>query len=174
MHDSLAETVKWLQSVVRGFFQYHAVPGNQKRLGAFRTAVLRLWLRQIRRRSQRSRWTWDRSLERLSWRQTRVGTWPSTPPTPAQLSGAGCRRMTWRSHLTDDHSLKRSAAEGVEERCLTHCQCFVQAMELSGRGRSRCRSPARTFHSTSCREIESDAASAARRGMRWADAYSRP
>jgi RNA-directed DNA polymerase len=65
MHDSLAETVKWLQSVVRGFFQYHAVPGNQKRLGAFRTAVLRLWLRQIRRRSQRSRWTWDRFLERL-------------------------------------------------------------------------------------------------------------
>jgi len=65
MHDSLAETTKWLQSVVRGFFQYHAVPGNQKRLGAFRTTVLRLWLRQIRRRSQRSRWTWDRFLERL-------------------------------------------------------------------------------------------------------------
>jgi RNA-directed DNA polymerase len=65
MHDSLAETTKWLQSVVRGYFQYHAVPGNQKRLGAFRTAVLRLWLRQIRRRSQRSRWTWDRFLERL-------------------------------------------------------------------------------------------------------------
>ena len=65
MHDSLAETVKWLQSVVRSFFQYHAVPGNQKRLGAFRNAVLRLWLRQIRRRSQRSRWTWDRFLERL-------------------------------------------------------------------------------------------------------------
>jgi group II intron reverse transcriptase/maturase len=65
MHDPLPETVKWLQSVVRGYFQYHAVPGNEKRLGAFRTIVLRLWLRQIRRRSQRSRWTWDRFLERL-------------------------------------------------------------------------------------------------------------
>jgi RNA-directed DNA polymerase len=65
MHDPLPETVKWLQSVVRGYFQYHAVPGNEKRLGAFRTNVLRLWLRQIRRRSQRSRWTWDRFLERL-------------------------------------------------------------------------------------------------------------
>jgi RNA-directed DNA polymerase len=65
MHDPLPETVKWLQSVVRGYFQYHAVPGNEKRLGAFRTSVLRLWLRQIRRRSQRSRWTWDRFLERL-------------------------------------------------------------------------------------------------------------
>jgi RNA-directed DNA polymerase len=65
MHDPLPETAKWLQSVVRGYFQYHAVPGNEKRLGAFRTHVLRLWLRQIRRRSQRTRWTWDRFLERL-------------------------------------------------------------------------------------------------------------
>ena len=65
MHDSLAETTKWLQSVVRGYFQYHAVPGNEKRLEAFRAAVLRLWLRQIRRRSQRSRWTWERFLERF-------------------------------------------------------------------------------------------------------------
>ena len=60
MHDSLAETVKWLQSVVRGYFQYHAIPGNEERLRAFRKDVLRLWLRQLRRRSQRSRWTWER------------------------------------------------------------------------------------------------------------------
>jgi RNA-directed DNA polymerase len=65
LHDSLADTVKWLQSVVRGYFQYHAVPGNEKSLGQFRTHVLRLWLRQIRRRSQRNCWTWERFLERL-------------------------------------------------------------------------------------------------------------
>jgi RNA-directed DNA polymerase len=65
LHDPLADTAKWLQSVVRGYFQYHAVPGNEKNLGQFRTHVLRLWLRQIRRRSQRSRWTWERFLERL-------------------------------------------------------------------------------------------------------------
>ena len=65
MHDPLMETAKWLQSVVRGYFQYHAVPGNEKSLGQFRTHILRLWLRQIRRRSQRSRWTWKRFLERL-------------------------------------------------------------------------------------------------------------
>jgi len=64
-HDPLAETVKWLKSVVGGYLQYHAIPGNEKRLGAFRKTVLRLWLRQIRRRSQRNRWTWDRFLERL-------------------------------------------------------------------------------------------------------------
>jgi hypothetical protein len=64
-HDPLGETAKWLQSVVRGYFQYHAIPGNEKSLGQFRNHVRRLWLRQIRRRSQRSRWTWVRFLERL-------------------------------------------------------------------------------------------------------------
>jgi RNA-directed DNA polymerase len=66
MHESIKDTLKWLQSVVRGYYQYHAVPGNDHRLRAFRKDVLRLWLRQLRRRSQRSRWTWERFRERLA------------------------------------------------------------------------------------------------------------
>ena len=65
-HESIEVTLKWLQSVVRGYFQYHAVPGNEHRLRAFRKDVLRQWLRQLRRRSQRSRWTWERFRERLA------------------------------------------------------------------------------------------------------------
>lgn len=65
MHDSLEETKKWLVGVVRGYFQYHAVPGNEQRLWGFRKDVLRLWLQAIRRRSQRSRWNWKQYLERL-------------------------------------------------------------------------------------------------------------
>jgi RNA-directed DNA polymerase len=65
LHGSLAGTIKWLQSMVRGYFQYHAIPGNEVRLQAFRHDVLRLWMRQLRRRSQRSGWTWERFLERL-------------------------------------------------------------------------------------------------------------
>jgi RNA-directed DNA polymerase len=65
-HESSDHTAEWLGSVTRGFFQYHAVPGNQDRLRVFRTDVLRSWLRQLRRRSQRSRWTWERFLERLA------------------------------------------------------------------------------------------------------------
>jgi RNA-directed DNA polymerase len=49
----------------KGYFQYHAVPGNEVRLHAFRHDVLRLWMRQLRRRSQRRRWTWERFVERL-------------------------------------------------------------------------------------------------------------
>ena len=66
MHQSLADTIKWLQTLVRGYFQYHAIPGNEKRLRAFRNDVLRIWLSLLRRRSQRSRWTWERFLERLA------------------------------------------------------------------------------------------------------------
>ena len=28
MHEPVAETGKWLKSVVQGYFNYHAVPGN--------------------------------------------------------------------------------------------------------------------------------------------------
>ena len=65
MHEKIAVTAEWLQKVVRGYFQYHAVPGNEERLRSFRKDVLRRWLSQLRRRSQRSRWTWELFQERL-------------------------------------------------------------------------------------------------------------
>jgi group II intron reverse transcriptase/maturase len=64
-HASVAETKEWLISAVRGYFQYQALPDNQQQLKSFRNDVLRLWLRQLRRRSQRNHWTWARFLERL-------------------------------------------------------------------------------------------------------------
>jgi RNA-directed DNA polymerase len=60
LHAELGDTVRWLQAVVRGYFQYHAIPDNEERLKVFRHEILRLWLRQLRRRSQRSKWTWER------------------------------------------------------------------------------------------------------------------
>jgi hypothetical protein len=50
----------WLQRVVQGYLNYHAVPGNLKRLGMFRAEVCRAWMHALRRRSQRSRTTWER------------------------------------------------------------------------------------------------------------------
>src|SRR5499425_1162027 len=55
LHDPVAETGKWLRSVVQGYFNYHAVPGNLDSLWTFRVRVLRLWRTILRRRSQRSR-----------------------------------------------------------------------------------------------------------------------
>jgi RNA-directed DNA polymerase len=61
MHEPVPETGKWLRSVVQGYFNYHAVPGNGKRLLAFRDAVVRYWRRTLCRRSQTGRVTWERT-----------------------------------------------------------------------------------------------------------------
>jgi group II intron reverse transcriptase/maturase len=60
MNDPIEQTGNWLKQVVRGYYNYHAVPGNLKRLYTFRRATARYWLFTLRRRSQRSRWTWGR------------------------------------------------------------------------------------------------------------------
>src|SRR5229473_2590438 len=59
-HLSVAELGKWLRSVVQGYFNYHAVPGNLASLRSFRLQVIRRWMRALRRRSQKSRMTWPR------------------------------------------------------------------------------------------------------------------
>ena len=42
---------------------YHAVPTNYGSLVAFQRHVIRLWLRALRRRSQRDRTTWKRMYQ---------------------------------------------------------------------------------------------------------------
>jgi hypothetical protein len=59
-HAPIAQTGQWLRSVVQGYFNYHAVPGNMRTLGTFRRRVLRLWRRQLRLRSQKTRMNWQR------------------------------------------------------------------------------------------------------------------
>jgi RNA-directed DNA polymerase len=43
MHDPVPQTGRWLRSVLQGYFNYYAVPGNLNTLGLFRDRVLRLW-----------------------------------------------------------------------------------------------------------------------------------
>ena len=65
MHHSIPQQGHWLRQVVRGYFAYHAVPTNIQSLSAFRYFVGRLWLKTLRRRSQKDRFSWDR-LTRLA------------------------------------------------------------------------------------------------------------
>src|SRR5258706_2179113 len=60
MHEPIPQQGRWLGQVVRGYFQYHAVPTNYPRLAAFRFHVMKLWWRTLRRRSQKDWTTWDR------------------------------------------------------------------------------------------------------------------
>ncbi len=59
MHEPIAETGKWLRSVLTGYYQYFAVPGNIPVLKRFRTQVSRQWFRALEQRSQR-RPTWEK------------------------------------------------------------------------------------------------------------------
>jgi len=61
-HEPIAATGAWLKSVVRGYFNYHAVPGNMDSLNSFRAQVIWRWHRALRRRSQRGRMSWERFL----------------------------------------------------------------------------------------------------------------
>lgn len=60
MHEPIVRQGRWLASVVRGYFHYHAIPGNSRAICAFRTQVSRLWFRTLKRRSQKTRITWER------------------------------------------------------------------------------------------------------------------
>lgn len=59
-HQPIPEQGKWLGSVLRGHYAYYAVPTNIRPLCTFRTELGRVWYRALRRRSQRTRLTWQR------------------------------------------------------------------------------------------------------------------
>jgi len=63
MHQPIPEIGKWLRQVVKGYFNYHAVPTNSRVLVAFLDEVIRLWYHALRRRSQRGRLSWERMIE---------------------------------------------------------------------------------------------------------------
>ena len=60
LHDPVPEVGSWLRSVVGGHLRYYGVPTNSRALRLFRLRVGRLWYRSMRRRSQKTRLTWER------------------------------------------------------------------------------------------------------------------
>jgi group II intron reverse transcriptase/maturase len=80
-HLPVPEQGRWLASVLSGHYRYYAVPDNIRALDAFREEVIRHWLRALRRRSQRSRMTWER-MRRIArrWlpRPRILHPWPTT------------------------------------------------------------------------------------------------
>src|SRR5712675_2883700 len=57
-HQPIPVQGKWLRQVVKGYFNYHAVPTNNQALAAFHFFVTELWQRSLRRRSQKDGTTW--------------------------------------------------------------------------------------------------------------------
>ena len=61
MHQAIPVQGKWLGQVVSGYFNYHAVPTNQRALIMFRDEITRRWQRALNRRSQRGTLSWEKT-----------------------------------------------------------------------------------------------------------------
>ena len=64
-HHAIPEQGAQLRRVLQGYFAYHAVPTNARRLSTFRHHVVRFWLWALRRRSQKDSISWNR-VKRLA------------------------------------------------------------------------------------------------------------
>ena len=91
MHRTIADQGRWLGQVVAGYFNYFAVPTNDRAPGAFRHWVTDLWRRTLRRRSQKDRTPWDRmdQLEREFLPKPRVPPPLAQPPFRRQTPEVG-------------------------------------------------------------------------------------
>ena len=90
---------QWLAQVVKGWFNYHAVPTNSRALGAFRHHVVDLWRRTLLRRGQRDRTTWGRIDEAgRRWLPTPriLHPWPRAA-SPSNTRG-GSRMREFRTY----------------------------------------------------------------------------
>lgn len=61
-HRPVPETGRWLRQVLNGYYRYFAVPYNAKSLSQMRYRVCELWIKSLRRRSQKARrgMTWEK------------------------------------------------------------------------------------------------------------------
>jgi RNA-directed DNA polymerase len=59
-HQPIPRQAKWLAQVIRGYFNYHAVPTNRRALASFRDEIVRAWWRRLNRRGQRRPLVWER------------------------------------------------------------------------------------------------------------------
>ena len=64
-HHDIWEVGMWLGRVYQGWLNYFAVPGSGRFIRSFHRRLQRLWMRALRRRSQRAHFDWKR-LERMT------------------------------------------------------------------------------------------------------------
>ena len=60
MHSGIKEQGRWLSSVLNGWLNYYAVPGSFRFVRVFRYRLVRMWYKTLRRRSQKSRISWEK------------------------------------------------------------------------------------------------------------------
>ena len=73
-HEPIPVIGNWLKAVTRGYYNYHAVPGNLRALWLFRYEIGKAWKRSLERRSQTANVLWSRMT-------TLINTWLPRPTT---------------------------------------------------------------------------------------------
>ena len=79
INGKVKDVAQWLGSVGRGWLGYYAVPTSYKYLKKFILRLKRKWLRVLRRRSQKDRFTWERlkRLTKAKWEPVKIlHPWP--------------------------------------------------------------------------------------------------
>ena len=79
MHDNVYEVAIWLGRVVGGWLRYYAVPTSFRSLKMFGFRLKRLWMRVLRRRSQKDCFNWGKVelLAAVFWPPLRIAhPWP--------------------------------------------------------------------------------------------------
>ncbi len=125
MHDPLAEQGKWLGSVVRGFFAYHAVPNNVPEISAFRFHVIRAWVRSsCRRRAGHDAATQPATPPAVGADAGPPRTLYSQGPCPAPMAGGALPRQTLKVGARCVSSARRDLCGGREA---THVPTAIAA-----------------------------------------------
>ena len=81
MHQNRHEVAAWLGRVLGGWLRYYAVPTSFPYLKRFVFRLMRLWLRVLRRRSQKDRYTLEKvgRLAKAFWPPLEIlHPWPNT------------------------------------------------------------------------------------------------
>ena len=95
MHNDVDQTARWLGRVLDGWLNYFAVPTSYRYLGRFVQRLKVLWLRTLRRRSQKDRYSGDR-MERVTAKY-----WPTLEirhPWPSQRFAVNSTQGRSRVH----------------------------------------------------------------------------
>ena len=94
-HEPVPVIGQWLSRLFRGYCNYHHIPGNTRRLDAFRREIIRAWRHALKRRSQRHRLNWERmiALARLFIPYPRELTMHPYPITRFGVKTQGRSRM---------------------------------------------------------------------------------
>ena len=108
MHQPIPVQGKWLGQVVKGYFNFHAVPTNSRALGVFRHRVTMFWRRVLQHRSHKAEMTWvsDEEARKRLAAQTAY---------PTSLAKSTLRRQTPKVGAGCPNGLARFCAGGAQQ-----------------------------------------------------------